>query len=855
MAQQTFTYYAGYEGGRRGNPENLWGRRPPESLTLDQLKSQYEGDGSKQLRKAFGSWDNYLGYMTERESLLQSGQYDQGNWSGAFDRFREANFTQDDELLYQTGLGAEDITVHGDEAGIADPQSHFAEQSNLARMNDYQNWANSESNQALLQKYGVNSTVNTGDGTRYQFNGTSYVKMFKPVTTGRDIATAAAALGLGYSAYLQLAATPSTGLGGAASAPQGVGPAAGSVSGTTGAGSAGGANFYGAATGGQTFGVGASPSALVGGGQGAAGAAAGAGSSAANIAAGLNIPGYTGAGAGLTGLGGAGATGTGLAGLGAGAAGTAAGAAGGLGLPSLGSIGGFLGSASPVLSGIGALTGNEDLQRAGAIASGIGGLTSGNFGLNQETLGNIGQIAAGAGLLDPNYSTAYGLATGQGGYGIPGGYGSAPTGFGGFQNIAQLYEAITGQSAEERLALVRAQVPEVAGLTDNQLLGFELQEQAATDPRIAQAIDQHYQAAAQGSGALGTGLGVLEGIATGSDPYTQRLASQAAGAADLSASGAGVLGGARAERAAQTAAADVIAGRQQSAASDLASRGQGLLGQAGQGLGLGTTAAGNLYDVGAQQRAYNQQVLNFPAQQAQAQVRAGEFQQSQASRLAGLPYQGGVGGGGIGGHIQGGGFGGGIQQPAPGSQRILDPNSPSYPGDPNASGGIPTNVNPTPIPGAGGVDNLGSIGAALPPGYGGVDTGALFGGYGGNQAGPGAGLNLNAAFANSPYSTVGGGIGAGGLHGQSYNPYTGQYEATPLPQVTGGIKPLPEQLGGGKPAPFTKGDRMYTTQPIGMPQPFEVPQVPQQMVPAYQGMALPPGADPLLRIFNPGGLS
>ena len=102
---------------------------------------------------------------------------------------------------------------------------------------------------------------------------------------------------------------------------------------------------------------------------------------------------------------------------------------------------------------------------------------------------------------------------------------------------------------------------------------------AATDPRVGQSVDSLYDAQQRGSGALNTGLGVIEGIATGDDATTNRLASQAAAARDLSASNAGVLGGARSERAAQTAAADVIAKRQQAAANTLTSTGQGLLGQ------------------------------------------------------------------------------------------------------------------------------------------------------------------------------------------------------------------------------------------------------------------------------------
>ena len=343
------------------------------------------------------------------------------------------------------------------------------------------------------------------------------------------------------------------------------------------------------------------------------------------------------------------------------------------------------GTAASILGGI---TGNEDLQRAGQIASGVGGIANAaqtgfsNVGFNQQTLGDVGQVATGLGQVTGNQNlvgaglvgqglantdfsnfdaTQPGFGLGQGGQQLLQGaaalgganpgeqalLGQALGGTGGIQGglgvtggtqsalggLAQLYETITGAGAKDRIDLIRAQVPEVAGLDDDQIAALDLQRQAATDPRIAQAVDQQFQAAQQGSGALTSGLDVLQGIATGDDATSQRLASQAAAASQLSAAGQGALGSARSQRASQTAAADVLAGRQQSAAGQIAGLGQGLLGQAQQGQQLATGAAGDLYNVGTQERAYQQQLLNQPAQVAQAQVQANEFDRGLAGRI------------------------------------------------------------------------------------------------------------------------------------------------------------------------------------------------------------------------------
>lgn len=93
---------------------------------------------------------------------------------------------------------------------------------------------------------------------------------------------------------------------------------------------------------------------------------------------------------------------------------------------------------------------------------------------------------------------------------------------------------------------------------------------AGFDPVRAEGINRGLQAAAGPQQQLADAYsqGIL-GIAQGTDPATQRLASQAGAAVNQAASGAGVLGGSRAQRAGQTAAADVIAGRQLQALSQI----------------------------------------------------------------------------------------------------------------------------------------------------------------------------------------------------------------------------------------------------------------------------------------------
>ena len=76
----TFTFFRGNEMGD-ANPDALYNRSESTQLTQAELKEYFDADSSGMLQRAFGNFNNYLAYMTEREQLIQAGDYDVGDWN------------------------------------------------------------------------------------------------------------------------------------------------------------------------------------------------------------------------------------------------------------------------------------------------------------------------------------------------------------------------------------------------------------------------------------------------------------------------------------------------------------------------------------------------------------------------------------------------------------------------------------------------------------------------------------------------------------------------------------------------------------------------------------------------------
>ena len=188
----TFTFFKGAELGD-ANPDFLYKRGDATQVTESELREYFNAKGSQMLKRAFGDFDNYLAYMTEREQLIQAGDYDVGNW----DEYT-GGLTEDELMI----LEGEDLTQYGDDA-----QSDYTElygQQMQEQSSAYDRWVNSEANQALLAKYGVEGTMYNSDGDSFKWNGSAYVKTNKiddSVNIG-DIAK------LGFAIALSVVATP-----------------------------------------------------------------------------------------------------------------------------------------------------------------------------------------------------------------------------------------------------------------------------------------------------------------------------------------------------------------------------------------------------------------------------------------------------------------------------------------------------------------------------------------------------------------------------------------------------------------------------------------------------------------------
>ena len=228
---QTFTFFKGAEEGK-GNPNYLYEQRGrDDEATVEDLESYFNADKSNRLRESFGTFDNYLSYMNEREQLIQSGQYDVGNWAEA-----DAGFTEDQQMIFE---GDADLTI--DPSDPSQSLTNLRRQQSGAQGAGYENWVKSDANQALLQKYGISDTVYSETGDKFRWNGSAYVKTQDEdkVSMG-DYAKMAMGVAVGSFAGPALGQAL-TGAGGAAT-----GATAAGATGATGATAAGAAGATGA---------------------------------------------------------------------------------------------------------------------------------------------------------------------------------------------------------------------------------------------------------------------------------------------------------------------------------------------------------------------------------------------------------------------------------------------------------------------------------------------------------------------------------------------------------------------------------------------------------------------------------
>lgn len=163
----TFDYV---DNRTHGKQQNLYVGNEIKQLDADGLKSEFNASDNDELRKAFGTFDNYLNYMTERQDLIDSGLYNAA-WFDIGDNY-------DNRPNAVQALDNEDLTVRPG-TNKAQGLSPKAELKQSAQKSAYNQWQNSPENQELMAKYGLNKPMSNQDGDLYTWNGSSYVKTKK----------------------------------------------------------------------------------------------------------------------------------------------------------------------------------------------------------------------------------------------------------------------------------------------------------------------------------------------------------------------------------------------------------------------------------------------------------------------------------------------------------------------------------------------------------------------------------------------------------------------------------------------------------------------------------------------------
>ena len=143
------------------------------TATVEDLKKTYQG--STTLQQTFGSFENYLAYMTEASEML--GRQDWWNAEGVDVRGTGEKIREGEDV----SRGAAQDTTRDD-----------LRQSNYnARQSQYNQWLNSEENQALMEKYGISPTITNEKGDKFTWTGSGYVRTYKQDRSqGRTIAKA-----------------------------------------------------------------------------------------------------------------------------------------------------------------------------------------------------------------------------------------------------------------------------------------------------------------------------------------------------------------------------------------------------------------------------------------------------------------------------------------------------------------------------------------------------------------------------------------------------------------------------------------------------------------------------------------
>ena len=136
-------------------------------FTEAEIRQAFDADKGMTTLSSQVDWDQYWGYLTERQDLIDAGELKTGLDAFVDGRQTKMQFIEDAGGLRAAG-GAK-------EAG----QGLRALQTDAYRAS-YADIVYGDTQQALMEKYGLPQTLQLDDGSLYEFNGSSFTKTFAP---------------------------------------------------------------------------------------------------------------------------------------------------------------------------------------------------------------------------------------------------------------------------------------------------------------------------------------------------------------------------------------------------------------------------------------------------------------------------------------------------------------------------------------------------------------------------------------------------------------------------------------------------------------------------------------------------
>ena len=143
-------------GNDAGSQNLYWGNFNTQ-VTEDELRELYEQPDNTRIRESFGTFENYLAYMNERQDLIDAGEYKADWWNTGATLVDEEMLSDRDASIDDKALEREII-----EEGARQGEIGYNEQADIF--------------QDLYTKYtGESTTKYLDNGSRYEWNGTSFV--------------------------------------------------------------------------------------------------------------------------------------------------------------------------------------------------------------------------------------------------------------------------------------------------------------------------------------------------------------------------------------------------------------------------------------------------------------------------------------------------------------------------------------------------------------------------------------------------------------------------------------------------------------------------------------------------------